>query len=285
MNLGHHIPGLVSFPALGTPLGQLNFGGVLRNGTGTGFDGFRIYGMYAVSLILKGRGKYADASGYQCTVRPGDLIVVFPELAHQYGPPEGETWDEIFVAFEGAAFDAWRAEGLEPARPVWHVDKTAYWFKRIERILKSKPRTRSDACTVSADLHRLISEWLALREPDAEPRWLDAARHSLSDPSMGRDLAPIARAAGLSLDAFRRAFRAATGEPPARFQRRQRLVTGANLLHRRELTLKQIADALGFHDEFHFSKAFKAQYGVSPKTFRANTRKSGLEKFSPRLSD
>ncbi len=98
-----------------------------------------------------------------------------------------------------------------------------------------------------------------------------------------RSVATVAGEAGMSLDTFRRAFRATKGEPPARFQRRQRLVMGANLLRRRELTLKQIASILGFCDDFHFSKAFKAQHAVSPSGFRERILRLGSETFSPEI--
>lgn len=283
MSTPRNIPGLVSFPALNTPLGRLNFGGVLRRGCGTGFDAYRRYGMYAVVIITRGRGRYRDLKGHDCELRAGDLIVVFPEVAHQYGPPDGETWDEIFLAFEGPAFDAWRAEGLIPARPVWAVGEPQRWARRINHLLTSEMATRSDSCRAAGELHTLISEWLALREEIAVPPWLDAARHALADPMLNRSVETVAHEAGVSLDAFRRAFRAATGEPPARFQRRQRIAMGANLLRRRELTLKQIAATLGFCDEFHFSKAFKAQLGVSPSGFRERILKSEVETLTPKL--
>lgn len=281
MSTPRNIPGLVSFPALSTPLGSLNFGGILRRGCGTGFDAYRLYGMYAVVIITRGRGRYRDLKGYECELSAGDLIVVFPEVAHQYGPPDGETWDEIFLAFEGPAFDAWRAEGLNPARPVWAVGEPQRWAKRIQSLLTKEIATRADACKAAGELHTLLSEWLALRDETAVPPWLDAARHALADPMLNRSVETVAQESGVSLDTFRRAFRTATGEPPARFQRRQRIAMGANLLRRRELSIKQIASLLGFCDEFHFSKAFKAQLGVSPSGFRERILKPGIENFSP----
>jgi AraC-like DNA-binding protein len=35
-------------------------------------------------------------------------------------------------------------------------------------------------------------------------------------------------------------------------------------------TLEDVADELGFSDAFHFSKAFKAGIGFSPRQFRAS---------------
>lgn len=282
MDLGRSLPGLVCFPPLGTPIGRLNFGGVLRRGRGTGFDGFRVYGMYAVVIVIRGRGHYRDEHGFAADLTAGDLIVVFPDLAHQYGPPEGETWDEIFVAFEGPSFDAWRAEGLDPAYPVWSLGSATCWIRRLRQLLRRKIRTRADSCAAVGELHRLIAECLSLRQIETSPTWLDVARHDLADPTQGEDLGAIASIAGLSVDSFRRAFRAATGDPPARFRLRQRIAAGASLLHRRDLQIKQIAQMLNFCDEFHFSKVFKKHYGKSPQAYRQSVTDSGMARFNPR---
>ena len=42
----------------------------------------------------------------------------------------------------------------------------------------------------------------------------------------------------------------------------------AQLVTEPERRIGQIADAFGFHDEFHLSNAFKQKYGVSPKHYR-----------------
>jgi len=41
-----------------------------------------------------------------------------------------------------------------------------------------------------------------------------------------------------------------------------------DLLQDRRLTIKQIADACGFCDEFHFAKRFKELTGLTPAQFR-----------------
>jgi AraC-like DNA-binding protein len=237
--------------------------------------------MYAVVIVTRGRGHYLDERGFAKDVIAGDLIVVFPDLAHQYGPPPGETWDEIFVAFEGPSFDGWRAAGLDSACPVWFLGSPARWRRHLQQLLHRRIRTRADSCAAVGKLHRLIAEWLSLREIKAAPVWLDAARHDLADPTRGQNLGAIATVAGLSIDSFRREFRAATGDPPARFRLRQRIAAGASLLCRRDLRLKQIAQILNFYDEFHFSKVFKKHYGESPQSYRENVTEPGMAKFNP----
>ena len=260
---------LYSFPDLETPLGRVHFGGILPGSTGTGLKGFRRYGMYAAVLILRGEGIYRDASRREVRLSAGHVIIVFPELPHHYGPLPGSRWDECFVAFSGAAFDAWRAHGLDPAHPVWALPHFAAERKRLLGILRARPSGLAETTSLAARVHTLLAAWLAQR-PSVSPMppWLEDARQALAAPKDHRPLRAIARCSGLHEDAFRRAFRRATGETPAGFRRRHRLTLATDLLRRPDLSLAQIADSLGFHDAFHFSKQFKAFHGMPPSVFR-----------------
>jgi AraC-like protein len=46
-------------------------------------------------------------NGNAQAVAAGDLIWVYPDLGHEYGPWKGERWDEFFVVFDGPIFDLW----------------------------------------------------------------------------------------------------------------------------------------------------------------------------------
>jgi len=78
----------------------------------------------------------------------------------------------------------------------------------------------------------------------------------------------VAAEVGLSYDAFRRRFTAQVGQSPSAFRTSRRLQTAATLLRVTDLTHREIARALGFADEFHLSRRFRAQFGVSPRDYR-----------------
>ena len=260
---------LFSFADMETPLGRVHFGGSISQGIGTGLRGYRQYGMYAVVFIQSGEGIYRDATGAEIPLAAGDVIIVFPELSHHYGPLPGERWDEIFIAFSGAAFDAWRAHGLDPAHPVWRVGSVKSETARLLRILESKNETPGEMCRAVARVHELLADWLARRPSrSGEPKWLESARRTLASVQDRKSTAEIAKQCGLHPDAFRRAFRQLTGETPSSFRRNQRLALARDFLRRRDLTLGRIAEVLGFFDAFHFSKLFKKRYGISPAVFR-----------------
>ena len=71
--------------------------------------------------LVAGSGSYHDARGIDVSLRSGDVILVFPEVAHSYGPEAGGVWNELYVCFRGPVFESWRgAELFDVRNPVFH---------------------------------------------------------------------------------------------------------------------------------------------------------------------
>lgn len=89
----------------------------------------------------------------------------------------------------------------------------------------------------------------------------------------------VARAAGFSPYHFHRIFSATMGETLGAFIKRVRLERALYLMsHRKSANLTEIALACGFTSSSDFSRSFRAQYGVSPRTFDLETfRRSNRE--------
>jgi AraC-like DNA-binding protein len=173
------------------------------------------------------------------------------------------------VAFSGAAFDAWRGHGLDPIHPVWRLQNARREADFLRSLLRKKVEDLRGSIEQAADVHEMLARWLAQRPNEqGMPAWLEKARRTLAALPEQRTPASVARECGLHADAFRRIFRKWTGETPAQFRRRHRLAMAVDLLRRQELSLAQIAESLGFHDAFHFSKRFKEAYGTPPSVFR-----------------
>jgi AraC-like DNA-binding protein len=79
----------------------------------------------------------------------------------------------------------------------------------------------------------------------------------------------IARRVGLPYETFRKRFTEAMGVSPARYRTQKRIEAACQLLRfTPQLTNREAAEALGFADEFHFSRRFKEKVGVSPRQYR-----------------
>lgn len=80
----------------------------------------------------------------------------------------------------------------------------------------------------------------------------------------------MARHAGVSERLFRQVFVEATGENPKRFSDRLRLDAAAELLRLGVHSVKEVAARLGFANQFHLSRAYRARFGVPPSKTRAS---------------
>jgi transcriptional regulator GlxA family with amidase domain len=87
--------------------------------------------------------------------------------------------------------------------------------------------------------------------------------HNHLDTSMS--LQEVADAAGLSVHHFAHLFKASMGETPHRYVIRQRVERARRLLQQGDLSLAEVALAVGFYDQAHFTNNFKRLTGMTPK--------------------
>ena len=86
----------------------------------------------------------------------------------------------------------------------------------------------------------------------------------------------LARECNYSVGYFSHLFRSVTGISPHAYMSRLRIERAKTLLENTELSVLEIALAVGFEDQNYFSRFFKEQTGVSPTAYRA--RRKELEK-------
>lgn len=78
----------------------------------------------------------------------------------------------------------------------------------------------------------------------------------------------IARAASVSMFHFAHAFKRATGLPPHQYVIRRRIERAMHLLRHSELPIAQVALAVGFATQSHFTTVFGRICGATPKKYR-----------------
>ena len=265
---------------LPTGVGGLQLAGTLENTPGIDPTAMRVLGSYALVYMLAGEGYYADASGLRRDLAAGDVVLIFPEVAHAYGPKPGKPWRHSYIVFDGPQFDLWRRGGLlDPARPVWRAEPVEFWARSLEEAVSPE-----DSQGPAAAL-RTLGRWLdtmaallAVRDADAhnlaDAGWLAESQRLLGGPAVKGWSKPqqVARAVGLSYENFRKQFAARMGVSPGQFQKRRRIDRAQSAIYHGDRTLKQLAEELEFCDVFHFSKAFKQVTGLTPSEFRRKVR-------------
>lgn len=261
-------------------MGEIELAGLLRNVPGIDPTGMRILRRFTLVLMVEGKGYYRDARGARLEIGPGDVVLVFPEIAHAYGPLPGSEWTQIYFVFDGPQFQLWRAQGLlAPEHPVLRLGAMDYWRRRLHEVVKSEPlHTAGAPLRALGRLLHVITDMIAA---DAESTrqagrdaWLENSLRLLGDRGATGWLAPqeVAPLVGLNYENFRKRFVQLTHESPGRYQKRRRLEWACAAIYHGEYSLKQIADTLGFCDVFHFSKAFKQEIGFTPSDYRKRVR-------------
>jgi len=251
-------------------IGKLRFAGTIRQSAGVRMDQMRVLGQYALVLITAGGGAYAQQNGMRTVVSAGDVLLIFPDVAHGYGPTADRNWDEIYLVFDGPVFDAWRGM-MQAMGPVVSGAPLRQTFMKFRSVAM-----RSGAVRRLLELQSLLADlWEFSRlGRSSEPAWLSRAKEMLSlAPLDARgDPKRVASAVGVDYELFRKRFRQEMGTSPGKFRDAVILRAGARLLAETDLNLDRIAELTGFCDAFHFSKRFRQVIGVSPREYRQRAR-------------
>ncbi|MGY2052118.1 AraC family ligand binding domain-containing protein [Methylobacterium sp. JK268] len=216
---------------------------------------------------------------------PGSVLVIPAGETHT-GEAAGETgWAYRAFYPDTGTLDRF-AEDLFGARPPGFVAAPAQEDPGLARRLAAlhatvqtaagEPLARQQAfgAAMAAVLERYARPGAATRPAGAEPRAMrramDLARARFADPAL--EIADLAAAAGFSPFHFMRCFRAATGMTAHAFvvqlrvtEARRRLAAG--------IGAAEVAQAVGFADQSHLIRHFRAQLGVTPGRFAAETRR------------
>lgn len=233
----------------------------------------RLLGNYAIVYVFNGSGRFMDELGRDLPVTAGDLILLFPDIAHSYGATK--DWSEFFLVFNGPVFDLWRTQGLlNPDEPIIHLEPVDHWLRRFESVIGGSREPGwapplLEVCRLQQVLSEAIVGGSRGSMPQDEVKWASRACALLeTDLSPGTNLHTVAEQLNTSYESFRKRFQKVVGMPPGRYRATRLIDRACELMQTTDMTDKQIAISLGFCDEFHFSRRFKQMVGRSPRAFR-----------------
>lgn len=259
------------------PLGRIPLAGFIRESAGVPDKPMRIFDSYAAVYLLEGGGWYRDSNGRRLNVGAGDLIWVFPDVAHAYGPKPGQFWNEIYVVFDGPVFDLWRKRQLlNPDRPVLRLEPVEYWLPRLQSCVEEADGGEPHPLEAVCRLQRVLAEVLVRQERQSlgreEEKWLARASALLDSVDGEQSMEQVAERLGVSYVHFRKRFTKLAGVPPAKYRFGRTVERACRMLQERSTTVRGVAEACGFCNEFHFSRRFKQAVGLSPSDFRRRIR-------------
>lgn len=116
----------------------------------------------------------------------------------------------------------------------------------------------------------------------ADQRVEASVRYMMQHLNQPLKVSTLSGLAGLSDSSFFALFKSVTGRSPLDFFIRARMRWAGELLVGTTLQIKEVADMLGYDDQFYFSRIFKSVHGVPPREYRARKDRDGRRTLAVR---
>jgi AraC family transcriptional regulator len=240
---------------------------------------------YAIAIVLAGTFQYRSAAGGGL-MTPGSLMLGNPGECFECGHEHGEGDRCLSFSYDPDYFERVTGDAIRG------MDRLDFNVARLPplRMLSSVVARAAAGLIDSRDVAwEEIAVEMAARamsvaagafrdqavvRSDAEARVTRVARMIDRHPDAALTLGSLARAAGLSPYHFLRTFERMTGVTPHQYVLRARLRAAAMRLAGDEEKVLDIALDCGFGDVSNFNRAFRTEFGVSPRAFRVAYKES-----------
>ena len=200
-------------------------------------------------------------------LRPGMVVLLPPFVVFDCVPPRDESVNHLWLHFSTPLQTPQDRKEIVQKLSALSASIAA----RLRAALARKASVDILRHLAKAWLHTLWSE-----HPGGENRCQSERlrrvctliEQRLATPP---DLSELAAAAGLSPNALIRWFKEESGATPMAFVLRRRIIEACRLLRYSDLSIKEVAEATGFANRYHFSRVFGREAGNTPGAFRRRT--------------
>ena len=232
---------------------------------------------WLLTYTIAGLGRYGHSLGDHIA-RPGQLVLLRPQILHDYGvEATQQSWEFVWAHFhprpDWLQLLTWSEEA--PGLMVLDLAQSTYRQKIAQRFIEAHEHAtlsgpRADDLAMNALEEVLL--WCAIAMPGAhaalDARVTLAMNHccrNLADDITLRSLAAVCEISPSRLSFL---FLNQVGLPPMRWLEHQRIARAKDLLEVTSEPVHVIGEQVGFHDAFYFSARFRKALGTSPRAWR-----------------
>jgi AraC family transcriptional regulator, arabinose operon regulatory protein len=233
-----------------------------------------------LTYTIHGRGHYRQPE-VEFESLPGDLVLFEPGAYQDYGCGAQSSWEFIWVHFMAKAQWLDHLLGLPLAGKKLHRSRFASAGIR-HRVRDALLRCHKESCigtdSLSGDftLHALQEViLLAAREnpattlaPPLSPAVRSVIDHMVEKLDQRHTLGSLAKMVRMSPSHLAYRFKLEIGEAAIAYLLKLRLRQAALMLEDPERRVKDVAEAVGMHDQFYFSRQFSRLFLMSPREYK-----------------
>lgn len=230
----------------------------------------------SIGAVDQGHSQFTGHRQAPQGLLPGAVVLVPAQVVHACNPAPDQAWSYQMLHLEAGWWAALRAEcGLAPGPDEASVHRhqpalyRAFCRLTAQLVAPATPVADKEAALVDFLATRLwrLPAPAALPWPAAVPGLTDLLQALAEGEGPLPSLPALADRLGVSRFQLVRHFRHQTGLTPHAWLLNQR-ITRARAHLRAGAPLAELADQLGFADQSHFQRVFKAHAGVTPHGYR-----------------
>jgi AraC-like DNA-binding protein len=230
----------------------------------------RLLGLYGAVAIESGNGCFYSRSSGEMKLRQNDVIILFPDDPHLYGPDL--EWETRWVVWHGPEASqlenlGFIAKGNSRINGGAGIVMLAY--EKLHDLM-NKEDLASILKRKNIILEMIHDLFIAAKTGLAAGQMADRMERVLEQmqdfENSSLSIVDLAAFCGLSETHFRRVFKSYTGRSPKDFLVSVRISKAKELLTRGH-SIKDTAMQLGYRDIFYFMRQFKEVTGQTPGNF------------------
>lgn len=234
-------------------------------------------GYYGISYLHSGQLQFSMTNHKAMVFDAPVAWLTYPGPYFRFGAPsENDRWDYRFLFFTGPRIEQYVGSGLLPIHfkpPVFKITQPERFRGSFDEQLSFLSNGNFDqdrAVYMLEGILLLLKEQIDLKDhPDAVSRKVVALHEKIAlDCERPWDFKLEASRLGISYSHFRKVFKDICGESPQQLLIKYRLVRACGMLVKSDLSIGEVAEAVGIADVHYFNRIFKKQFLIPPGQYR-----------------
>ena len=236
---------------------------------------------YLFHYILSGTGTLMadDSKGVTQTysIKSMQGFMIFPNQITTYVADKQLPWEYVWLEFDGLRVKSLLDTiGLSLDKPVYHARNKSLREDMANEMLYISRHKDESPFHLIGHLY-LFLDYLLRSAADEQLEHgsklrefyiheaLTYIEHNFQNEITIEDIAGVC---GLNRTYFGKIFKEALGKTPQEFLLNYRMLKAAELVKLTSLSIGDVGLAVGYANQMHFSRAFKNNYGISPREWR-----------------
>lgn len=238
--------------------------------------GLRRFDLDFLAITFGGEAFFMmEDEGIFSTATPTSFVYVPAGKCHVYDPKIDSKWQNYWVLFNGkTARQSFKQ--LIPSPGITSIRSTTklseYWRKLSLSILDDNAIGDERAfCMLHNILLELREQSESFMKNQPSPAISEAIsfmQNNIRNPEM--NFKQLANKNGICPDSLRKRFKRETGIALHQYFIQLKINVAKSMLSNLSYNISDLADFLGFKDQYYFSRLFKKKTGLSPLKYRNN---------------